>query len=310
MSKISIVIPCYNEEENLPKLYRTVTEIMHNELPKYDYEILMLDNRSKDNSRRLIREFCKNDKHVKAIFQRVNCGSNANAFYGLQNSDGDCTIMLYADFQEPPELIPVMVHKWEEEHKCVFMIKSSSQEHKIVYFCRTVYYKIFKMMSDVSQIVHFDGFGCYDRSFVDVMREIKDNDPFLKGVIAEYAPEHIEMEYEQKKRAAGKPSLNFWGYYDSAMLSFTSYTKWGLRIATFAGMIVAGISFIIGIVYLVLKLIYWNSFVAGNVPILVGTYFLGGCQLLFIGFLGEYIMSINKKVINRPMTIEEERINF
>ncbi len=310
MAKVSIVIPCYNEEENIPKLYQTVTEIMNKELPEYDYEMLILDNKSKDGSRKIIRELCVKDSRVKAIFHRVNCGSNANAFYGIQNSDGDCTIMLFADFQEPPELIPVMVRAWEKEHKCVFMIKSSSQENKMVYFCRTIYYKIFKMMSDVSQIIHFDGFGCYDRSFVEVLKKIKDNTPFLKGVIAEYAPEHIRMEYKQRKRAAGKPSLNFWGYYDSAMLSFTSYTKWGLRIATFAGMIIAGISIIIGIVYFVLKLMYWNQFAAGNVPIVLGIYFLGGCQLLFMGFLGEYIMSINKKVINRPITIEEERINF
>lgn len=310
MSKISIIVPCYNEEGNLPRLYETVTRIMQNELPEYEYEILMLDNKSQDSSRKIIQEICESDRHVKAIFHKVNCGSNANAFYGLQNADGDCAIMLFADFQEPPELIPQMVHKWEEEHKNVCMIKTSSQENKIVYLARGIYYKILKKMSSVPIISQFDGFGCYDRSFLDIVRNIDDRDPFLKGIIGRYAEDHVEIEYDQQKRAAGKPSLNFWGYYDSAMLSFTTYTKSGLRIATFLGAGIAMISFLIAIFYLIIKMVYWDQFVAGNAPILVGMFFLGGCQLLFLGVIGEYVMNINTRVINRPMVIEEARINF
>ena len=310
MSKVSIVVPCYNEEGNLPRLYEVVTAIMKAELSEYDYEILMLDNKSKDSSRSIIRELCNKDPHVKAIFQLVNCGSNANAFYGLQNSDGDCTVMLYADFQEPPELIPMMVREWEKEHKCICMIKTKSKENQIVYMARGIYYKLFKRMSKIPQIEQFDGFGCYDRTFVNRIKNIYDNDPFLKGIIAEFIDEHIEIEYEQQKRAAGNPSLGFFGYFDSAMLSFTSYTKSGLRFSTFLGIIISFCCFLIGIVYLVLKLKYWDMFPAGNIPILLGMLFIGGIQLFFIGLLGEYVMNINTRVINRPMNIEEERINF
>lgn len=310
MNKISIVIPCYNEEENLELLYNAVTEIVHTQLAEYDYELLIVDNKSKDRSRQIIREICANDKHVKAIFNYVNCGPNTNPFFALRESDGDCTILLYADFQEPVEMIPVMVKKWEEGNKVVCMVKNHSEENKIVYFAREIYYTIFKKLSQVEQIRQFTGFGLYDRSFIEVIRKINDPIPFIKGIVAEYSPERIEINYTQKKRKGGKSSLDFWGYYDSAMLSFTSYTKGGLRVASVSGAIIAIISFLIAILYLVLKIIHWDTFSAGNIPVLLSVLFLGGCQLIFIGLLGEYIMSINQRVINRPMVVEEERINF
>ena len=207
-------------------------------------------------------------------------------------------------------MIPVMVRKWEEGNKVVCMVKNHSEENKFVYFCREIYYRIFKSMSSVSQIKQFTGFGLYDRSFIEILRSLHDATPFLKGIVAEYAPDHIEISYTQQKRKGGKSSLNFWGYYDSAMLSFTSYTKNGLRVANVGGVIIALISFIFALVYLCLKLIHWNTFVAGNIPILLSVLFLGGCQLFFIGLVGEYVMSINTRVIDRPMVMEEERLNF
>lgn len=310
MKKISIVIPCYNEEENIPLLYKELTALMQRELSEYQYEILFIDNKSRDSSRVLIRELCNKDRRVKSIFNYVNCGPNTNPFFGLRESEGDCSILLYADFQEPIEMIPVMVHKWEEGNKVVCMIKSKSKENRIVYFAREMYYRVFQKMSAVEQIRQFTGFGLYDRSFIDVIRQLHDPTPFIKGIVAEYAPDRVEITYTQQKRKGGKSSLDFWGYYDSAMLSFTSYTKGGLRIASVAGGIIALVSFVVALIYLVLKLLNWNSFNAGNIPILLSVLFLGGCQLVFTGLLGEYIMSINQRVIDRPMVIEEERINF
>lgn len=310
MKKISIVIPCYNEEENIPLLYKELTALMQRELSEYQYEILFIDNKSRDSSRVLIRELCNKDRRVKAIFNYVNCGPNTNPFFGLRESEGDCSVLLYADFQEPIEMIPEMVHKWEEGNKVVCMIKSKSKENRIVYFAREMYYRVFQKMSAVEQIRQFTGFGLYDRSFIDVIRQLHDPTPFIKGIVAEYAPDRVEITYTQQKRKGGKSSLDFWGYYDSAMLSFTSYTKGGLRIASVAGGIIALVSFVVALIYLVLKLLNWNSFNAGNIPILLSVLFLGGCQLIFIGLLGEYIMSINQRVIDRPMVIEEERINF
>lgn len=310
MKKIAIVIPCYNEESNIPQLYDVVTKLMEEHLPEYQYEILFVDNKSEDQSRLLIRLLCEKDSRVKAIFNLVNCGPNTNPFFGLRESDGDCSILLYADFQEPVEMIPVMVHMWEKGNKVVCMVKKHSKENKFVYFWRDVYYNVFKMMSDISQIRQFTGFGLYDKSFIEVIRKLDDTTPFLKGIVAEYASDRVEIPYEQQKRKAGKSSLNFFRYYDSAMLSFTSYTKGGLRIASFCGFIIATISFLIGLIYLIQKFVYWDRFNAGNIPILLSVLFLGGIQLFFIGFLGEYIMSINIRTINRPMVVVEERLNF
>lgn len=308
--KISVVIPCYNEEANIETLYSNLIEVLSKNLSKYEFEILLVDNKSSDGSRDIIRALCGKDKRVKAIFNYVNCGPNTNPFWGLQQSDGDCTVLLYADFQEPIDMIPVMVEQWEKGSKVVCMIKNKSEENKLVYYAREIYYTIFKRMSQIEQIRQFTGFGLYDKSFIEVIRTIKDPIPFTKGIVAEYAPERTEIYYTQKKRRAGKSSLNFWGYYDSAMLSFTSYTKGGLRVASVLGGVIACISFIVAVIYLILKILNWDSFSAGNIPILLSVLFLGGCQLIFIGLLGEYVMSINQRVINRPMVVEEERINF
>ena len=310
MKKISIMIPCYNEQENVKPICDAVRDILRKELPAYDYEILFIDNKSKDRTRELLRELCQEDPHVKAIFNMKNFGQFNSPYYGLCQTSGDCTILLCCDFQDPVELIPTMVHEWEKGHKVVSMIKTSSKENKLMYWIRSVYYKMIHAMSSVEQIEHFTGFGLYDKSFIGVLRTLKDPTPFLRGIVAEYAPDHLEIPYEQQRRRAGKTSNNFFSLFDAAMLSFTSYTKGGLRLATFCGFFSAGVSFLIALVYLVLELIYWDRFLAGNAPILNGVFFLGGIQLFFTGLLGEYIMSMNTRIINRPLVIEEERLNF
>ncbi len=310
MKKISIVVPCYNEEANILNMYHALTNIMKDSLSTYAYDIIFVDNKSQDSSRTIIRKICSEDQHVKAVFNRVNCGPNTNLFHGLRESDGDCVIPIDADFQEPVDQIPVMVQAWEKGSKVVCMIKTRSKENKLVYFAREIFYRLFAHMSATPQLKQFTGFGLYDKEFVDVIRQLKDTEPCFKGIIAEYAPERVEIPFEQQRRQAGKSSMNFMQYYDSAMLSFTSYTTSGLRIATFGGFFIAGVSFLIGLVYLILKLTNWNSFPAGNAPILLSVLFLGGVQLFFTGLLGEYIMSINKRVIDRPMVVVEERLNF
>jgi polyisoprenyl-phosphate glycosyltransferase len=189
-------------------------------------------------------------------------------------------------------------------------IKTTSKENPVMRFFRTCYYKIIKKMSSIEQIEHFTGFGLYDRSFVNVLRNLHDPTPFLRGVVAELGFKIKKIEYEQQKRRAGKTHNNFYTLFDAAMLSFTSYTKLGLRIATILGFVMSFISFIIAIIYLILKLVYWNTFVAGMAPILIGVFFMGSLQLLFIGFIGEYVMGMNIRIMDRPLVIEEERINF
>lgn len=310
MKKISIMVPCYNEQENVQPLYQAVRDILQKELSKYDWEMVWIDNKSEDRTREILRALCEEDARVKAIFNMKNFGQFNSPYYGLCQTTGDCTILLCADFQDPVELIPVMVQEWEKGHKVVSMMKTASRESKIMYFFRSIYYKAIRAMSDIPQIEHFTGFGLYDKSFIDVLRSLHDPTPFLRGIVAEYAPDHLEIPYEQQKRRAGKTHNNFFSLFDAAMLSFTSYTKGGLRVATLSGFVISAVSFLIAIFYLVQKLLYWDQFVAGNAPILIGVFFLSGVQMFFIGLLGEYIMSMNTRVINRPLVIEEERINF
>ncbi len=310
MKKISIMVPCYNEQENVQPLYQAVRDILQKELSKYDWEMVWIDNKSEDRTREILRALCEEDARVKAIFNMKNFGQFNSPYYGLCQTTGDCTILLCADFQDPVELIPVMVQEWEKGHKVVSMMKTASRESKIMYFFRSIYYKAIRAMSDIPQIEHFTGFGLYDKSFIDVLRSLHDPTPFLRGIVAEYAPDHLEIPYEQQKRRAGKTHNNFFSLFDAAMLSFTSYTKGGLRVATLSGFVISAVSFLIAIFYLVQKLLYWDQFVAGNAPILIGVFFLSGVQMFFIGLLGEYIISMNTRVINRPLVIEEERINF
>lgn len=310
MKKISVLIPCYNEEENVVPIANAIVEEMDKNLSDYDYEIVFIDNDSKDNTRPLLREICKRNPKVKAIFNAKNFGQFNSPYYGMLQTTGDCTILMCCDFQDPIEMIPQIVAEWEKGAKIVSCIKTASKENSIMRFLRSCYYKMIKKMSSVEQIEHFTGFGLYDRSFVEVLRNLKDPTPFLRGIVAELGFKRVSIEYTQAKRRAGKTHNNFFTLFDAAMLSFTSYTKVGLHLVTFAGMILSALSILAALVYLVLKLLYWDRFSAGFAPMIIGLFFLNAIELLFIGFVGEYVMSINTRIMNRPLVIEEERINF
>ena len=310
MKKISVLIPCYNEAENVGPISRAVTEILEKELPQYDYELVFIDNDSKDGTRDIIRGLCADNPRIKAILNARNFGQFNSPYYGMLQVTGDCVIEMVADFQDPVEMIPKYIHEWEKGYKIVIGIKTSSKENRLMYWLRSCYYKTIKKLSDVEQIEHFTGSGLYDREFIEVLRNLDDPTPFLRGIVAELGYRRKEIPYEQPRRRAGKTHNNFYRLYDAAMLSVTSYTKAGLRLATIFGSICAVVSMLIAMVYLVMKLIWWDRFPAGMAPMLIGMLFLGSVQLFFIGFLGEYIMSINQRVMKRPLVIEEERINF
>ena len=310
MKKISILIPCYNEKENVGPMSEAIVEMMTKNLPQYDYELVFIDNDSRDGTRDILRAICAANPKIKAIFNAKNFGQFNSPYYGVLQVTGDCVIQMCCDFQDPVDLIPKYIKELENGYKIVIGIKTSSRENPIMRFLRTCSYKVIKKMSDVEQIEHFTGSGLYDRAFIEVLRELDDPIPFMRGIVAELGFERKEIPYEQPKRRAGKTHNNFFTLYDAAMLSITSYTKIGLRLATFAGIGVGIISFILGVVYFILKLMYWDRFPAGTAPILLGMLFLGAIQLFFIGFMGEYVLNINKRVMHRPLVIESVRINF
>lgn len=312
MKKISIMIPCYNEVENVEAISQAVLRIFEEKLSQYDYEILFIDNASTDGTRAKIEILCSKNKKIKAIFNVTNFGQFNSPFYGMCQTTSDCTIALSCDFQDPPEMIPVFVREWEKGHKIVSGIKTSSKEPGLIYFLRTIYYKAIRNMSSVKMLEHFTGFGLYDKTFIALLKELDDPIPFLRGIVAEYGAGFnlTEIEYEQPKRRAGKTHNNFYSLYDAAMLSITSYTKVGLRLATFLGFACSAISIIGAIVYIIMKLLNWENFSAGMTPLIIGVFIIGGVQLFFIGLIGEYVLNINTRVIHRPIVVEEKRINF
>ncbi len=310
MKKISVLIPCYNEEENVEPISEEIIKQFHEHLSEYDYEIVFIDNDSKDATRSKIITLCEGNKKIKAIFNAKNFGQFNSPYHGLCQTTGDCTILMCADFQDPVSLIPRLVKEWEKGYKIVSAIKTKSRENPFVRFLRTCYYKLIKKMSDVEQIEHFTGTGLYDKEFIEILKKLDDPMPFLRGIVAELGYKRKDVAYVQQQRRAGKTKNNWYSLYDAAMLSFTSYTKIGMRIATIMGFITSIVSILIAFAYLIVKLTNWYHFPLGNAPILIGVFVLGGLQLFFIGLLGEYILNINSRVMKRPLVIEEKRINF
>ncbi|MDO4622190.1 MAG: glycosyltransferase family 2 protein [Eubacteriales bacterium] len=312
MKKISVMIPCYNEVENVVPISEAVIRVLQTELSGYDYELLFIDNASTDGTREKLEELCADNKKIRAIFNVTNFGQFNSPFHGMCQTTGDCTITMCCDFQDPPEILPRFVAEWEKGHRIVSGVKSSSKENALIYGLRTLYYKMIKNMSSVQMIEHFTGFGLYDRTFISLLRELDDPVPFVRGIVAEYGAGFnlTTVEYEQPLRRAGKTHNNFYTLYDAAMLSITSYTKVGLRLCTFVGVLSSFCSFVAGIVYLIMKLTHWHQFSAGTAPMVIGMFFMSGIMLFFMGVMGEYILNINTRVIHRPVVVEERRINF
>lgn len=307
---ISVVIPTYNEQENVQAMTDTVVSIMTTKLPQYDYEIIYIDNHSQDETRNILRKICRENPRVRAIFNARNFGQMRSPVYGLKQAYGDCVIRLNADFQDPPELIPEFVRKWEEGYKIVLGIKNKTEEGRFMAWIRRCYYRLLRKITEIGHIENFTGFGLLDKAFVDVVRDIHDPMPYLRGMIAEFGFDYAPVFYDRPNRRAGKSKNNFYSLYDVAMVGITSYSKVVLRVATFVGFGIAGVSAVIGIIYLILKLIFWDMFRAGMAPMLIGMFFLGAVQIIFIGLLGEYVLSINTRVLDRPLVVEEERLNF
>lgn len=305
---ISIVTGCFNEEENVDELYERIRSTMST--LKYEYEHIFIDNASTDNTLQKIRTLAKKDKRVKAIINTRNFGHIRSPYYGMLQGTGDAVIALSADLQDPPERIVDFICKWEEGYKVVIGVKTESQESGLLYFLRTLYYRTLKNLSDIELIEHFTGFGLYDQEVIQVLREINDPYPYFRGLIADIGYPRARVEFTQPKRKRGLSKTNFYTLYDMAMLGMTGYTKIPLRIATMFGFVSAVLSFIVGLIYLLYKLIFWFQFEVGAAPIVIGLFFLGSVQLFFLGIVGEYIGAIYTQVMKRPLVIEKERINF
>ena len=307
--KISIVTACYNEEDNVELLYEAVKSIFQ-DLDEYEYEHIFIDNASADKTVPILKEIAKKDKNVKIIVNARNFGHIRSPFHALIQARGDAVISLVADFQDPPEMIPEFIKKWNEGCKVVVGVKKESEENALLFLIRRTYYYFIEKLSDVKQIKNFTGFGLYDKKIIEQLRLIDDPYPYMRGLISEIGYDICQVEYRQPVRKRGITKNNFYTLYDMAMLGITSYSKIPLRLAALIGFTLAIISLIFAFFYTVYKLIYWYSFDVGIAPLVIGLFFFSAVQLFFIGVIGEYIGSIQTRVMKRPLVIERERINF
>jgi len=307
--KISVMTPCYNEEENVELLYEKVKNEF-NDLKKYDYEHIFIDNASTDNTVNILKKIAAIDKNLKIIVNSRNFGHIRSPYYGLLQGSGDAVIYLASDFQDPPEMIKDFISKWKDGYKIVLGVKSQSKESKFMFAIRKLFYNLIGAISEIDQIKNFTAFGLYDKKIIGILRGIDDPYPYLRGLICDIGFEKHIIEFTQPARQRGKTKNNFYTLYDMAMLGITNYSKVPLRLATILGFLVALGSFLVAIVYLLYKIIFWKNFSVGTAPIVIGLFFFSAVQLFFIGIIGEYIGSIHTQVLKRPLVIEKERINF
>jgi glycosyltransferase involved in cell wall biosynthesis len=308
MKRISIIAPCYNEEDNVRELYDRIKSVMDG--LNYDYELILIDNASSDRTVEILREITTRDKRLKVIVNTRNFGQIRSPYHAFFQISGDAVVCMAADLQDPPERIPEFVKKWEEGYKIVIGVKTRSEETWLFYFLRTIYYRVARILSDVSLIENFTGFGMYDRQVVEDLRKLNDPYPYFRGLIADLGYKRAEVEFTQPRRKRGISKNNFYTLYDIAMLGLTNYTKVPLRLAAMFGFLSSFLSFVVGLVYLIYKLLFWFQFSLGSAPLVIGLFFLGSVQLMFLGVVGEYIGAIYTQIMHRPLVYEKERINF
>ena len=306
---LSIVTPCFNEEENVDELYSRIKSVI-SDLTAYKFELIFIDNNSEDKTVEKLKILASSDPDIKIIVNTRNFGHIRSPYYGILQSSGVATIYLASDLQDPPELIPQFIKHWEEGFKLVMAVKPVSQGVAWLHALRKSYYRFVDKISEISLLADSTGFGLYDREVLDHLREINDPYPFLRGLICELGYEIKTISFNQPRRLRGISKNNFYSLYDIAMLGIVSHSKLPIRIAAFVGFALGVLSVLAAIIFLILKLLFWSSFPMGTAPLVIGLFFLFGMQLMFIGILGEYIGSIHTYLQRRPIVVEKERINF
>lgn len=312
MKKISVVSSCYNEEENIEELCTRVFKVLDKYNEKYECEYILLDNKSTDNTAQKLKELAKNDTRIKVILNSRNFGHIRSPYYGILQATGDAVIYLASDLQDPPELIEDFITKWESGYKIVLGKKTKSEESFLFFLIRKMYYEfISKIADDNSMLVkNCTGFGLYDKAVIEILKGIDDPYPYLRGLICDIGYEKAFIEFTQPTRKCGITKNNFYTLYDNAMIGIVKHSKVPLRVMTFLGFIFSFLSLVIAIIYFILKLVFWSKFSLGLAPIIISLFFFASIQLFCLGVLGEYVGAIYTRVNNKPLVIEEERINF
>lgn len=309
MPRVTVMAPCFNEAGNVTELYRQAREVFA-ALPTYDVDFVFIDNASTDGTQAELRALAERDPAVRVIFNARNFGQVRSPYHALLQTDADAVVTMASDLQDPPSLIPALLAEWERGFKVVAAVKRTSDESLAFRAVRALFYALIHRISDVRPIQHFTGFGLYDRKVIDVLRTIDDPMPYFRGLISEIGFEPALVPFDKPQRQRGFTKNNFFTLYDLAILGIVKHSAAPLRVATFAGFVLSALSLGISLGYLVAKLLYWDSFVLGTAPILVGFFFFASVQLFFIGVLGEYIHTILVHVRRLPLVVERERLNF
>ena len=308
MKKVSVCVPCYNEVGNVRDMAETLTGIMQG-LP-YEYEIIFTDNCSTDGTKDILRELASKDTHIKVLMNSRNYGTDGRSDRNTgRYITGDVMLTIPCDFQEPPELIPEFIKYWEEGYQVVCGQKTSSEEGKIKYACRHLYYRIIQALSNVPQNQHKTGIMLIDRDILEKFIKT-DYDFQLRFAIADMGCKVKLIPYKQRKRKSGRSSYNIWRYLNYAINSLVTTSVAPIRIMTVAGLCFSFFSFAIGLIYLIWKLVWWQNFQMGTAPILIGMFFLGSVQIFILGIIGEYVGEILNRVSKKPDVVTTEEINF
>jgi glycosyltransferase involved in cell wall biosynthesis len=310
MSLISIVTPCYCEQDNVRLLYERIRSVFATGFPQHDYEHIFIDNASTDKTVARVKELCAEDKRVKLIVNTRNFGHIRSPYHGMLQARGDAVILMASDLQDPPECIESFITHWEKGYKLVLGVKRQELGSPVMAAVRKHYYKLLERLSDVEIVRDFTGFGLYDRAVLNDLRGLNDAYPYLRGIISELGYEPALVPFDKPPRKRGITHNNFYTLYDMAMLGITNHSKVPLRLATLLGFGVSLLSLCAGFFYMAYKLIFWDQFVVGMAPMVIGMFFFGAVQLIFLGIVGEYVGAIHTQVLARPLVIEKERVNF
>ena len=290
MKKVCIVIPCYNEEENIEPLIKEINLLKKN--TKVLIDTLFIDNNSTDKTVEILEKKSKKDKSIRIIVNNRNFGTVRSPLHGILQAHGDAVILMSADLQDPPKLILDFLNFWLKGYLVVLGIKPKSKENNIVFSLRSFYYWFLNKIVSTKISSHATGFGLYDRKFVEEVRKTNDPYPFFRGLVAEFGFSFKTIEYQQPRRERGISKNNFYTLYDSGILGIIDHSLIPIRFLTILGFFIGFLSFMTALFYLILKLIYWDMYPMGIAPLIIGIFFIAGLQFIFLGLIGEYVAGI------------------
>tara|TARA_B100001093_G_scaffold416307_1_gene406939 strand:+ start:4800 stop:5759 length:960 start_codon:yes stop_codon:yes gene_type:complete len=309
MKKISIITPTFNEQENVKLMVEAIEQVARKE-KDYIFEHIFIDNDSQDDTVKNIESLINDHPHVGLIINNRNFGQVRSPFHALTLVESDATIGICSDLQEPPELIHDFLRKWEEGALVVGGVKESSKENRVLFFIRSIYYKLLSVITEHHLVSQFTGFGLYDKSVIREIRKINDQTPYLRGLISDLGFKIETVRYKQKTRQFGVTKNNFFTLFDFALVGMISNSKVPIRIATLIGFIFSMFTFACGTTYLILKIFFWDYFEFGLAPLIILISFGLSIIIFFLGIIGEYIGAIHSEILKRPRVLERQRINY